>query len=181
MGQRLIAAANFFNEPEVSEAYFAVGAEENVGWFYVAVNDPVAVRPSQPTRDSSPDPRDLHGAQLAGRGESLLEVFPLHQLHRHVGVAPFVAEVEDLHDVCVGQLRKLLRLEKKPVPKLLLGSQVPWQDLDRHGALETHLVASIDRAHAAAPEFGVDTEATKGHANERVWFSGHGPPTLPLV
>ena len=138
-------------EAEVGDLGAAVGREQDVGRFQVAMDDPQPVhlvdRPGERLDQPGRVPwRPRLAAQAAGQAAAG-DVF-----HLEIRPALVLAEGEDLDDVRVVQPRDGLGLGEEPDGRLG-GRMVAGQDrLERDDPVEPELASPVDHPHAAAAQ-----------------------------
>ena len=105
-----------------------------------------------------------------------LQVLALEELHHQVGLARRRgAEVGDLHDVGVRQLREDLGLAVEPGERLPVGGQLPGHDLDREPLAQAELLRFVDGPH---PAFGEPPHELVRVAQDRAQGQGAGMVAL---
>lgn len=104
--------------------------------------------------------------------EHVVEVVALEQLHcEEDGAARGLAEVGDLHDVGVADLRGGLGLAAEAVAELGIGGEPGGEDLDGDLGAEAKVLGLVDGAHAALAEgpenaiAGADDGVERGHGS----------------
>lgn len=127
------------------------------------MHDLQRVRLGEPGGYFGQDVADLRQRQGAGAAGELVEAVALDQLHGDEDPAGDAAEIEDAHDVRVGEPPADLRLAQQPL--LLAGIVVVAQQrLDRHHLVELAVAGAEDPAHPAAADLGLDLVTSGEHA-----------------
>ena len=139
-------------DAEVHDLGRAVLEQPDVGGLDVAVHDAVLVREVQPAQHLGHDLELLlHEEGIAGAHDRL-QVDPRQQLHRDVGKAAVLPQLEDGDDVRVLEARRRPRLDLEALPALLVEGAFRGEGLDRDLALQDFVPAAVDHAHPAAPD-----------------------------
>ena len=90
------------------------------------------------------------------RGDGLLEVRALQQLHGHVDLAVLLAVVVDGDDVRVVQAGRGLGLALEALAQRVVGAELGGDRLDRHEAVQDRVVGLVDLAHRALTDLFKD-------------------------
>ena len=123
-------------EAEVGDLDDAVGADQDVARLEVAVDEPGAVRGREPGARLTDHREDLRGRARPGL-QPAVERVAGDELHREEHAVAAPADVEDLDDVRVRDLRHRLRLAAQPRLELvvaLVEAHVRVDELDHDRA-----------------------------------------------
>ena len=142
-------------QPEVADLGGAIGGEEDVGRFQVAMHDPAPVGRLDGLGQGAQQRGGLAGRQRIAR-QLLGQVAALDEFHREVRLAVVVAHVVDLDDIRVLQAGRRFRFPKEALPRLRAGMRAVQQHLEGDAAVEAQLPGLVDHAHPAAAEQFVD-------------------------
>jgi RNA polymerase sigma-70 factor (ECF subfamily) len=145
-------------EPEVGDLRDAVGADEHVRRLEVAVHEAGAMRGREPGAGLAE-----HREDLVSRARTLddprVERLPRDVLHRQEHAIAVLADVEDLDDVRMRQLRHRLRFAPHPQFERLarlVGKRVDAHELDHDGAPQLGIAREADDAHPARADRALD-------------------------
>jgi len=159
-------------QAKVGQLGQSVRAQEDVAGLDVAVDEVRRVGRGEAAADVGDDPRGLAPGQGALAPQPGLCAAAGHQLHDDVGPAVALADVVHGDDVGMVEPGRRPRLQEEPLERLVAGGWAARQDLDRHGALQPHVFAGVDGAHAAPAEpprdaipsqFRMDGDVVLGH------------------
>ena len=140
-------------EAEVEQLH-AVGGQEDVGRFQVAMDDPARVQRGERGQHAQTDRHRLRRAQRP-LSQPLGQRFAFEQLHRDEQPAAVLADFVDLADVRMVDARRRPGLAPQALPRrLVVGER--RQRLHGDGALETIVARRVDDAHAAFPQLAFD-------------------------
>jgi hypothetical protein len=149
-------------EAEVEDAGAAVGVDDDVVGFEVAVDDAAAVGGGE-----APTGGEEHGDDLAPgvrASQPLAEREALDELHGDEDLVAVGADVEEGDDVGVRELGHGLGLAQEAGAAevlLLAAGEARVQELDGDLAVELGVIGGIDHAHAAGAEAAEDDEAAE--------------------
>ena len=138
-------------ETEVQDLHAAIGGDEDILRFQIAMDDPLLVCGGQTICDISADLQhlpDRQGAVFQPRAKRLA----LEQLHDGVRSAFVLPEVVDGEDVGMRQRGDGAGLAFEARARGLVRGEARRQDLDSHGASELGIGGAIDFTHAARTE-----------------------------
>ena len=136
-------------ETEIENLDHAVIGDEDVGGLDVAVDDAVDVRVVEPFADIDRDVQLAAHAQLLRAGHALLQILPLEELHREVGLTLVLAEVVDGDDVAVRQLTGGPGLAEESFTEVSALVNRRRDHLDRHRPLQQRVVGAVHDTHPA--------------------------------
>ena len=153
-GGRHLRAAQA-GQPEVHDLHLAAREDVDVGRLEVAVDDVVGVSERQPLADLQHH-ADLLVEGHRARGESVLQVDPVEQLHGHERLPCLEPELVHRDDVRVVEEGGGLRLPLEPLAHHLVGVEAGRDALDRDGAVQDRVVGAEHLAHGALAELADD-------------------------
>ena len=130
--------------------------EQDVGGLHVAVDDALRVRVSERPRDFPQHPRRVVRRQRAARRHALRQRLAVDVRHDVEDETARLVDRVDRNDVRMGESRRGARLAHEPVAQLRVRGELGRQQLDRDGAIETHLAREIHHAHSAATELALE-------------------------
>ncbi len=158
------ARAFHAGDPEVGDAGAAVGGQDQVARFDVAVDDSHPVGVVEGDGDIGDDAGRFGRPEAVSGGQDLLEVPSFDVLHRdeeHPGRA-VLTDIVDGDDAGVVEAACGLRLPEESFAELVgdLGVDIEPQGLERHHAVDERVAGEIDDAHGAPAERLDDLVAT---------------------
>ena len=102
---------------------------------------------------------DLHGErrrlgrrQRSPPRDELGERLAVDVLHRDEGASVVGADIEDAHDVRVGEPSRQARLTDEAAPQVLVAREVLGEPLQRHRPVELDVVSEVDGRHRSVAE-----------------------------
>ena len=142
---------------------------EDVLRLEIAVDDPLVVRCLQPARDLHGNRDRLLGPDVAALVH-LAQRRPVEKLHHEVGVSVGQhAEVGDVDDVLVPDLRRRLGLDQEPLDRGGVLRVLLLEHLDGDALVDDGVARGVDEAHAALADHRLDDVApVDGRADQRV-------------
>ena len=156
-------------EPEIGELDLAVGAEQDVVGFEVAVDDARGVDRLEGGEDRVEDDDRLPRGERSAVLELPAQRHRGQVLHDEVDDVAVARLIVDGHEVGVGEATGVDRLPAEPLDERLIGDEVLVHDLDRDLAVEAQVGSAVDHRHAAAGDLRVDPVAVvEDHADERI-------------
>ncbi|MNS80588.1 hypothetical protein D3C72_1142750 [compost metagenome] len=156
-------------DAKVREHRRAVGAEQDVGRFHVAVHQPLAVGITQRLGDLPHVQQALLGCKPGG--DALLEGAAGQVLHGHVVQLADVADVMDGGDVRVRQPRQGAPFAQEALAEGRVGGKARGHHLQRHLALQRALGGQVDAGHGALANLAVDVESGNLHVRGALHFA----------
>ncbi|CAI8309607.1 MAG: Uncharacterised protein [Cellulomonadaceae bacterium TMED98] len=147
----------------------AVIGHQDVFWFQVAVHNPCLVRGVEALEDRFHHVDGLLPRQHTKVSEELAKGDSRQVFHDDERQGPVLTLVEDIHDVGVGEPRRLSGLLNKPSGELFVLGQVRVHDFHRHGSFQPVVQPAVDRGHAPSSNAVLDEVAlVDGAADKRV-------------
>ncbi len=146
------AAAQRERQPEVRDPQPAVGIDQHVLRFQIAVNQAHAVRVFERRQRLVEQPFGLIERTRPMPLDHLRQTRAGDVLHGIPGEAGAALNVVDAHDVRMPQPRRELRLPTKPLRHARVRGERGMQDLDRHVALEGQVAGAIHPPEAAGAD-----------------------------
>ncbi len=147
-------------DPEVHDLHLPARQQHDVARLDVAVDDAPLVRVAEAVGHLL---RDIDRFDDGDRTLQHLgaELDSLEKLHRHVGEIALLAEIVDGDDMGMGELAGGPGFEEKPLVELLAPFHLVRKNdgLQRHGAVESRVLGSIDDPHGAAAQLAEDLVA----------------------
>ena len=138
---------------EVRHLHAAVPKHHHVLGLDVPVDDAAAVGVLQRLHDLVDEVQRLPPVQAAAPlAHILLQGDAVDQLHDDELAAVHLADVVHGDDIGVGQHGNGLGLVVEAAAQILVGSQLAFQNFDRHIAVQTMAVGAIDDGHAAGAQ-----------------------------
>ena len=156
-----VLGGHLLGQTEVCKLHHPVSGDHDVLRLDVAVDDPTAVRVSQGVADLG---RDLEGpwnVQLFVKLENLFQVFSVHVLHDEVKDALVFANIIDVDDVSVVELRRGARFLDEAADERGVAGKVLGKDLYCHGPPQVELLCLVDHSHAAFRDLFDDMAAAQ--------------------
>ncbi len=147
-------------DTEVRQHRGAVGAEQNIRRFDVAVHQPLGMRIAQGRGDLADQGHALLRRQPGS--DTLFERAVGQVLHGHVIQLTDIADVMDGHRVRVGQARQGLALAQETLAKTRISRQRRRHHLQRHLALQRALGRQVHAGHGAFADLAFDV-ITRNH------------------
>jgi hypothetical protein len=155
------------------------GHHHDVGGLHVAVDDVLLVREPQAVGDLGDDVDHLRGRGQLARGDDVLELVALEELHRHVRHLVGLADVVDGDDVGMVQAPRGLDLllEALLVLLQLLAREVQVDRLDRDRAVDDRVDRLVDGPHRPLADLGDDLVAAerRDHGVSSSWGARKRP------
>src|SRR5690606_12020930 len=105
--------------------------------------------------------------------EDLLQIHPLHVLHRDVMNLALPAELYDLHGILVLEMGGVTRFSLEAGDQVEIGGEMGMESLDHHDAAQRGLDRAVHGAHRAGAESLRDLESSESRRNvHRVLIRG---------
>ena len=160
-GRGEVAGLDRPSETEVGDLDSTVVGEQDVLGLDVAVNEPSGVRRGQRDQHRLHQLERLVRRQRPALAQQVAQVAATDVLHDEVGEpgAGVGALVIDGHDLGARKSRRRPRLPGEAGHEFRVVGERPVHHLDRHGAVESGVVAEEDRCHAAAGDQAVEAVA----------------------
>ncbi len=138
------------------------------------MHDPLAMGRLQPLEDLSHHRQRLFLGHGPVPGNPLFQGFTDDQLHDHVMDAGLFIGVIDLDDPRVLQFGRGAGLPDQGLGEAL-SAEFRAEDLDRHGAVQSQMMGTVDVSHAALSQQSVDTARAEGPPDQGIGdrFLGH--------
>ena len=176
-GERLLIGAHGWTglagQAEVEKLDGAIGQDEDVLRFQIAVDDAAFVRGAQSGSDL---PRDADRLVDGHRSKQLRAQRPAReQLADDERHALLIADVEDRERVWMGERRDDPGLAAEAIER----RRIEWapQHLDRHLASESRVGGAVDLAHAARADQREDAVGTESCAFSQGHYGGSKEPS----
>src|SRR4051794_18776740 len=125
---------------------------ENVAWFYVAMNDARAMRVRQPVTDLGSILHFLRERQRPALLDAASKVDSRQELHRDVWLAVSFPQVVNKYYIGMPQLRPGAGLTIKSLLQLEVEILSGVKDFERDITLENDIPGTINRAHSAGAD-----------------------------
>jgi hypothetical protein len=138
-------------------------AKHHVRRFQIAMGQPLAMGGVERIGELRADAQHLFERQRAAQ-QAMCKCLAGHVLHHQKIDTVLFPDVVKRADVGMRQTRDRARLPPKPCLALRIGSQVRWEDLDCHRAIEPQIACAVDLAHPTGSERCDDFVWTKPHA-----------------
>ncbi len=149
-------------ETEIDDLRRVVLVEENVARLDVAVNQSTALeRTLQPARDGDADLDAFQFGDLGALGDAVIERTTGDELDHHIIDALMLTEGVNLDDVRMIQGGGDLGFAQEGVEELFVADQLRLQDFHRDGAVQRHVAAEVNGAHAAGAELALKHEVAE--------------------
>ena len=151
-------------EPEVQHFHEAVGRNEDVGRFDVAMDDTTFVCRAQRMRHAR---AVLEGLACRERpaGQPVAQRFTGEQLHHRVGRATVAADIVNRQDVGMRKRRDRLGLALEPRQRRRIVRNRGREHFDGDITIEARIARAIDLAHPAFAQLRQDAVRAKGLTN----------------
>jgi hypothetical protein len=146
------ACAGDFGEAEVENFCLAARGDENVGGFYVAMDDAFGMSGIERVGDVHGEFEQCVEIERAA-GDSVLERFAFEALHGDEGFAVFLADVVDGANIGVIEGGGGLGFALEPGEGLGIFGDGVWEEFQSDEAAQARVFAFVDDAHSAAAEF----------------------------
>lgn len=169
-GGRRAAFGERLGQAEVQKAHAPPAVEKNVGGLDVPVDDPPLVGELERAGDGPRDPQRRGRVQAAALGQEVLQAAPLDVLHDDVAEPSLGADVVDLDDVGMDELRGHAGFAEEALEGVRAGVFAGQEGLDGHRAAQVGLVGFVDLPHAPLPQGGQDLVFP-----QRLGDGGHSP------
>ena len=144
-----------FSEParesEIGDVRLALGVDQNVGGFQVAVEDVALVGMVDCPGRQGDDFRPLRGVGDVAAQE-LIEALAFNQRHAEVIEPLIISRFMEFHDIGVVQIRGRLRLVTESPHLLRRGKISGSNHLQGHQPVEAPLPRLVDNAHSSFAE-----------------------------
>jgi hypothetical protein len=131
-------------------------AYQDVRRLQVAMDDRGAVGRSDRRCDGQEEVGDLSAREFAARRKKGREIGALEKLHHDVRRAIFGADVEDVDDVVVADLRGRPRLAEEARRRVGFSPHIDVHDFERDVLAEGYVHRFVNRGHAPAPDLAHD-------------------------
>jgi hypothetical protein len=169
---RQIALIEWPRDAEIGQQQAAIGMQQQVGGFHVAVNDAMLVGVVERAGDLVDVGQRLRDGERALPRQQLGERAIGQVGHDEIGEVVLLAKLIDRHDVGMVErggrvgLAPEARQEERPLASI--GQQLRAQDFDGDRAPGPLLLREVDRAHAARAQPPLNVAGAEPYANQGV-------------
>ena len=149
---RGLIVSNHFSQAEVEHLHRAVGPDDHVGRFEIAMNNAPRVRGGERVGHGNGHPERVGKPQALPRNQRI-EAFAPHVLHHDEIVIGRRLDLVNRDDVRMIERGCRLRLLDEAPAAALVGQAIGRQHLDGHFAAEPRVAGAIDFAHAPGTDW----------------------------